>query len=1239
MRHEEETVSVVAEAVEAGPPPLPPSHLPPPLPPPLPPHAVAVRAEAPFEPPVPLAATTVGTTDVPVSPPRAVVVATTERGVEDGVDQTMLLPAVKAELLVESPPANATGTARPPVQVTRPEPRPRTGAHARVAASSASSALTGAGAGGPRTAASRPSTRPSAPRPGSLTGRGERPGALEWKPATPFVAGSYVLEVEAELGAYGVTFAGRDRQSGEPVQVLVLHPAFFSAMRRQNNLESLERATRYDHPEVASVLAVGELGPTRWVATRPVGGMPLTHWRRDLGAMPLVETLRVVERLMGAVENIHAAGGVHGGLSPETIRFYPASDAETGARADRLLLVHPFWLDACDVPPAELRPPRTAWLAPELVFGEAAGPAADVYGVGLVLGYLLACGMTEPGHSLLVQGIDVPPSLDDVYVVATSRHPEHRFESIAALRDALAVACGADWDEALERSRHEGHSRAPLKPLRAEILEVDGPEELAEAEVLAEVTDEDYAPVFAVAQAVPVDPSLGDTDTDERTDTALPAFEVLDDRPADDLADDPEGVAVTQISWAAQAAVNAPTTGRSKRVVVPTLPHGQRSGLLPVAEASPPAPPALQVPARIVEAPVPTIANEVAGAPDTLVRVKGPKSAASERPLPAHAGSAPPPLPPQAVTVEPTEILDYSSSLEALDLGPGVFAQATVLPPLPPPSHELGAGAPFGADPEVEAESTLVEPVAPALLEKYEDEAARAVESMLGPEPTLVSATLVKRAPKELDALPGAALSSLGPPPPPLEVAPASSPISGLIAAPNTPRAEHLPSGMLASTPANAAVVPNSSPEPRTLRDPSGALAGATVVHSGAHALTSGARDLAIGPASRELSRPTLGAVPRAAGPTLGDMHAGPLSAHIARPVERNQGWILWAVVALVVGGVIAFFAFGSSESKPEAQSVAVNPAPDATGADAAGGDAAVARVDTTVDTGSAGEAEVALAAVGDAGPDDTAGDAMLAQAEVSGDAVGGAADGSAVGLADAATGDALALAPQADAVAPVADAAVAVSDVVAPADAAVAAVPDKADTAVAPDTNTPANPTEMPEIVSDPDKLKCPDGMLRLKRKIKVDAPDGQKLDSWEVACIDRFEYPGAGASPSVGLDISGARAACASRGKRLCTRSEWRRACGGTYPYGKDYDPERCNTAGVDGTPKPIVAAGSKKGCMSPSGAFDMVGNVAEWTSDGFINGGTSMRNSDDATCGSASRRAGGAPHVGFRCCADAK
>jgi formylglycine-generating enzyme required for sulfatase activity len=175
--------------------------------------------------------------------------------------------------------------------------------------------------------------------------------------------------------------------------------------------------------------------------------------------------------------------------------------------------------------------------------------------------------------------------------------------------------------------------------------------------------------------------------------------------------------------------------------------------------------------------------------------------------------------------------------------------------------------------------------------------------------------------------------------------------------------------------------------------------------------------------------------------------------------------------------------------------------------------------------------------------------------------------------------------------------------------------------------------------VPKDPAALRCPDGMAKLKKKVDVTLADGSKVQDWEVTCIDRFEFPGAGAVPRTGVDLGGARSACVAKGKRLCTRSEWRRACGGAYPYGKDYDAERCNTAGEGGIQRALVAAGSKRGCVSPVGAYDMVGNAAEWTSDGTVNGGTSLKNAEDATCGSGSKRAGGAPHIGFRCCADAK
>lgn len=72
-------------------------------------------------------------------------------------------------------------------------------------------------------------------------------------------------------------------------------------------------------------------------------------------------------------------------------------------------------------------------------------------------------------------------------------------------------------------------------------------------------------------------------------------------------------------------------------------------------------------------------------------------------------------------------------------------------------------------------------------------------------------------------------------------------------------------------------------------------------------------------------------------------------------------------------------------------------------------------------------------------------------------------------------------------------------------------------------------------------------------------------------------------------------AQEACANSGKRLPTSAEWQIGANGTPDPGPDNGTTDCNSnTGV------ASLTGARSSCVSARGAFDMVGNLAEWVAD---------------------------------------
>ncbi|HEC19755.1 MAG TPA: hypothetical protein ENI97_10490 [Gammaproteobacteria bacterium] len=92
----------------------------------------------------------------------------------------------------------------------------------------------------------------------------------------------------------------------------------------------------------------------------------------------------------------------------------------------------------------------------------------------------------------------------------------------------------------------------------------------------------------------------------------------------------------------------------------------------------------------------------------------------------------------------------------------------------------------------------------------------------------------------------------------------------------------------------------------------------------------------------------------------------------------------------------------------------------------------------------------------------------------------------------------------------------------------------------------------------------------------------------------------------PVTGVNWFAARDFCAWRGARLPSEAEWEKAARGPdgleYPWGNHWDPKITNTGDDGEWDEGMAPVGAYPDNKSPYGAYDMSGNVWEWTADWY-------------------------------------
>ena len=119
----------------------------------------------------------------------------------------------------------------------------------------------------------------------------------------------------------------------------------------------------------------------------------------------------------------------------------------------------------------------------------------------------------------------------------------------------------------------------------------------------------------------------------------------------------------------------------------------------------------------------------------------------------------------------------------------------------------------------------------------------------------------------------------------------------------------------------------------------------------------------------------------------------------------------------------------------------------------------------------------------------------------------------------------------------------------------------------------------------------------------------------------VDRKFLDGTAEYPVTNVNLADANAYCKWLSReigataRLPTEAEWELAGGGVeryfYPWGNEWDENACGSKEDGAT---IQAVKSHPSGQSPVGAFDMVGNVWEWTADAQMNANGIAKKFDD-------------------------
>jgi len=248
------------------------------------------------------------------------------------------------------------------------------------------------------------------PQPSATGGRPDEPAT---GPGGRCVGNSYILVCPVGRGATGTVWRGIERTSGEQVAVKLLHEGLLrhpKVVTRFVQERTILMLVRHEH--IVRVRDLFSAGGTLGLVMDFVTGGSLRERLRADGPQPAAEAARLLAQVAAALAEAHGLGVVHRDVKPDNI-LLQAVGGRLDVRLTDFGIARVIDAPALTTSQAIIGTPY--YMAPEVINGGAAGPAADVYALGVVLYELLSGRTPYAGEAIAVlQGhLDDPPGRPD----------------------------------------------------------------------------------------------------------------------------------------------------------------------------------------------------------------------------------------------------------------------------------------------------------------------------------------------------------------------------------------------------------------------------------------------------------------------------------------------------------------------------------------------------------------------------------------------------------------------------------------------------------------------------------------------------------------------------------------------------------------------------------------------------------------------------------------------------------